>query len=106
MKIYAVIENEGSGYHVLYADTDSTRAHEKLNELIDAVKEYSIANEISIALKYRNKVLSREEAESYVGKSHSTCYDITEIEVGDTEAIQKDIDMWNRIVARMKNENP
>lgn len=104
MKIYAVIENEGSGYHVLYADTDSTRAHEKLNELIDAVKEYSIVNEISTALKYRNKVLSREEAESYV--SHSTCYDIVEIEVGDTEVIQKDIGMWNRIVARMKNENP
>ena len=105
MKIYAVIENEGSGYHVLYADTDSTRAHEKLNELIGAKREYSIANEIFLALQFRNEVLSREEAESYVGDC-SYDYEIMEFELEDTEVLESNINMWIQETRRLNNENP
>ncbi len=105
MKIYAVIENEGSGYHVLYVDTDSTRAYENLNRLIEAKREYSIANEIFLALQFRNEVLSREEAEFYVGDCPYD-YEIIEFELEDTEVLESNINMWLRETKRLNDENP
>lgn len=105
MKIYAVIENEGSGYHVLYANTDSTRAHENLNRLIEAKREYSIANEIFLTLQFRNEVLSREEAESCVGDC-SDVYEIMEFELEDTEVLESNINMWLRETKQLNDENP
>ena len=57
MKIYAVIENVDLGYSILSLHKDQKVALENLNKLIEVKREYSIVNEIFLALQFRNEVL-------------------------------------------------
>lgn len=102
MKLYAVIENVDLGYEVLSIHQDSTVAHENLAKLIEAKREYSIANEISLALQFRDEILSREEAEAYVG-DESDSYEILELESENTSSVEHQVQLWVSAKERILN---
>lgn len=102
MKIYHVVENIDCGYQVLFASKDKSEAHKKLNRLIEVRREYSITNEIALALQFRDEILSREEAEVYVTGDYSV-YEILEVELDDAGEIEKEIGGWVRLTEQINS---
>lgn len=105
MKVYAVIENVDSGYSILSLHKDQKVARENLDKLNKVRREYSIVNEIFLALRFRGEVLSREDAEAYFS-GFSDVYEIMEFELENTNALDSDVNMWIQATERLKNENP